>query len=226
MVKNLGILGSTRGSDLPAIVESINNGELKGLAKIAVVISDKKDAGILEKARNYGLEWFFMDPKDYSSPPTFEPGGSVTVPDMSRGSYDLKLAKKLNFYNIDLIVEIGYMRLHIPEFVREFKHRIMNVHPSLLPSFSGIDRSVHQEVLDYGCKVSGCTIHFIDEGKDTGPIIIQGVVPVLEGDTVDALKEKVQAKEQELYPKAIKLYCEGRLKVEGRKVHILGNEAK
>lgn len=221
MAKNIGILGSTRGSDLPAIVESINNGELKGLAKIAVVISDKKDAGILEKAKNYGLECIFEDPKDYVSLPTFDINNKVTAPDLSRESYDLKLAKKLKFHNVELIVEIGYMRLHSPEFVREFKHRIMNVHPALLPSFPGIDRSVHQEVLDYGCKVSGCTIHFIDEGKDTGPIIMQGVVPVLEVDTVDALKEKVQLKEQELYPKAIKLYCEGKLKVEGRKVHIL-----
>ena len=197
----IGVLGSTRGSDLPAIVKGIEKGELKNLARIAVVISDKKDSGILEKARHYKLQNCYLDPKG-----------------MKRTSYDKRIAEMLDEYNVRLVILIGYMRLFSEWFVRRYKNRIMNIHPSLLPSFPGIDRNVHKAVLDYGCKVSGCTLFFVDEGKDTGPIIMQKAVPVYENDDVDTLKTRVQKAEQEIYPQAIRLFALGKLKIKRRKI--------
>lgn len=197
----IGVLGSTKGSDLPAIIESVNKGELKNLARIAVIISDKKDSGILEKARCYGIENYYLDPKG-----------------IERTDYDKKIAEKLEKHNTQLVTLIGYMRLFSSWFVKKYKNKIMNIHPSLLPSFPGIDRSVHKDVLDYGCKVSGCTLFFVDEGKDTGPIIMQKAVPVYDEDSIDTLKARVQKAEQEIYPEAIRLYALGKLKIEGRKV--------
>ncbi|HUS50819.1 MAG TPA: phosphoribosylglycinamide formyltransferase [Candidatus Paceibacterota bacterium] len=199
----IGVLGSTRGSDLPTIIESINNGELKGLANIATIISDKKDSGILEKAKNYKMENYYLDPKG-----------------MEIIDYDKKISEKLDKYNVQLIVLIGYMRLFSKWFVQRYQNRIMNIHPSLLPAFPGIDKNVHKNVLNYGCKVSGCTLFFVDEGKDTGPIIKQKAVSIDEDDNIDILKAKVQKLEQEIYPEAIKLYALGKLKIKGRKVVI------
>lgn len=203
-ILKIGVLGSTRGTDLPAILESIKKGQLKGLAKIEVVISDKKDSGILEKARLNRIKNYFLDPKG-----------------MEREDYDKKISEILEKNNVELIVLIGYLRLFSDWFVKRYKGRIMNIHPSLLPSFPGMDRSVHKEVLDYGCKISGCTLFFVDEGKDTGPIIMQKAVRVYENDDVNSLKKRVQKAEQEILPQAIKLYALGKLKMEGRKVSIL-----
>ena len=197
----IGVLGSTRGSDLLSIQQ---DGELKCLARITVIISDKKDSGILEKAKYYMIENYYLNPKG-----------------MGRTDYDKKIAEKLDEHNVQLVVLIGYMRLFSKWFVKKYKNRIMNIHPSLLPSFPGIDRSVHKSVLDYGCKVSGCTLFFVDEGKDTGPIIMQKAVPVFENDNIDTLKKRVQEAEQEIYPEAIRLFALGKLKVEDRKVKIL-----
>ncbi len=192
----IGVVGSTNGSDLPAIVKSIKKGKLKDLARITVVISDKKDSGILKKAKRYKIEHYYLDPKE-----------------MKRIDYDKKIAEKLEKHNVQLIILIGYMRFFSSWFVRKYKNRIMNIHPSLLPSFPGIDKSVHKAVLDYGCKVSGCTSFFIDEGKDTGPIIMQKAVPVYKNDSIDTLKKRVQRAEQEIYPETIKLYALGKLKI-------------
>jgi len=200
---NIGIFGSTNGNDLPAIVGSINKGELKGLAKIAVVISDKKDSKILKKAENFKIENYYISPEG-----------------MPRADYDNKIVGILDRYEVELITLIGYMRLFGKEFVERYRNRIMNIHPSLLPSFPGIDRNVHKEVLDYACKISGCTLFFIDEGKDTGLIIMQKAVPVYDCDDVDSLKARVQSAEQKIYPKGIRLYALGKLRVEGRRVII------
>ena len=200
----IGVLGSTRGTDLPAVVESIKQGELKDIARIAVIISDKEDSGILEKARRFGIENCFLNPNG-----------------MKRIDYDKAIATELDEHNVQLIVLIGYMRLFTNWFVGRYKNRIMNIHPSLLPSFPGIDRSVHREVLDCGCKVSGCTLFFVDEGKDTGPIIVQKAVPVLKDDDIDSLKTRVQKAEQEALPEGIKLYALGKLKIGGKRVKIL-----
>ena len=201
----IGILSSTRGSDLPAVVKSIEQGKLRSLARIAVIISNKESSGILEKARHYGIENYFLCSRG-----------------IGRIDYDKQVAQRLDRCNVQLIVLIGYMRLFSTWFVEEYQNRIMNIHPSLLPSFSGIDRKVHEDVLKYGCKVSGCTVFFLDEGKDTGPIIMQKVVPVLENDNVDSLRARVQKVEQEILPEAIRLCALGRLEVKARRVKILG----
>jgi phosphoribosylglycinamide formyltransferase 1 len=204
---NIGVLGSTNGSDLPAIIESINKGELKGLAKIVAVISDNKNAGILQKAKYFGIPNFYIDKQEL-------------LKDETR---DGKISLIFGLYNIDLIACIGYMRLLSPEFVTEYKNKIMNIHPSLLPSFPGINKNVHEEVLKSGCKRSGCTLHFIDEGVDTGPIIMKKTIPVYKNDNIDSLKARTQKAEQKIYPQGIKLFALGKLKVEGRKVIIDDN---
>lgn len=202
----IGVLGSTKGSDLPAIIESINKGELKDLARISIIISNKKDSGILEKAKIYRIKHYYLNPEK-----------------MERIDYDKKIAEKLDKYNVQLITLIGYMKLFSPWFVKKYKNKIMNIHPSLLPSFPGMDRNVHKDVLEYGCKISGCTLFFVDKGKDTGPIIMQKAVPVYENDNIDTLKERVQKAEQGIYPEAVRLYALGKLKIKGRKVLIKEN---
>lgn len=204
---NIGVLGSTKGSDLPAIVESIEKGELKGLAKIAVVISNRRDSGILKKANNFKIENFYINPDG-----------------IGREDYDKKISETLEKYNTHLIILMGYMKLFSNKFIEKYRNKIMNIHPSLLPSFPGINKKVHQAVLDYGCKVSGCTLFFVDEGKDTGPIIMQKAVPVYYYDNVDSLKKRVQSAEQIIYSRGIKLFALNKLKVNGRKVIILGDE--
>lgn len=200
----IGVLGSARGSDLPSIVESINKGELKGLAEIVSVISDKENSGILHKAKNYKIKNYYLNPIG-----------------IQREEYDKIISEIFEEKDIQLIACIGYMRLLSRDFVVKYKNKIMNIHPSLLPSFPGIDLDVHKQVLDYGCKLSGCTLFFVDEGKDTGPIIMQKAVPVYDNDDAEILKARVQSAEQEIYPKGIKLFAQGKLKVEGRKVIIL-----
>jgi phosphoribosylglycinamide formyltransferase 1 len=200
---NIGVLGSTNGSDLPAIIGSINKGELNGLAKIVAVISDKPGSGILKKAEKYEIKNYYID-----------------VRRLKKFEYERKILEIFEENGVELIALMGYMKLLSPEFVREYKNRIMNIHPSLLPSFPGIDREVHKQVLDCGCKLSGCTLFFVDEGKDAGPIILQKTVPVYNYDDIDNLKSRVQAAEQKIYPKGIKLYAEGKIKIEEKKVII------
>jgi len=199
----IGVLASTRGTDLQAIIDEIEQGKLN--AEISVVISNKKDAYALERARRHEIKTVFIDPKG-----------------KSREEYDREVAKILDENHVDVIALIGYMRLLSPEFVHRYKNRIMNVHPSLLPAFAGgMDRNVHEVVLEHGVKITGCTIHFVDEGADTGPIILQEAVRVVEEDDVESLRDKVQAAEKRLFPEALRLFGEGRLKVEGRRVRIL-----
>lgn len=199
----IGVLASTRGTDLQAIMDEIEGGKLN--AEISVVISDKEDAYALERARRHGVDAVFMDPKG-----------------KTRAEYDEEIMKILDERRVDVIALIGYMRLLGPEFVHRYENRIMNVHPSLLPAFAGgMDRNVHQTILDHGVKVTGCTIHFVDEGADTGPIILQEAVKVEEDDDVDSLRAKVQSAEKRLFPEALRLFGEGRLTVDGRKVRII-----
>lgn len=202
MTVNIGVLASTRGTDLQAIIDAIEDGELD--AKISCVISNNKDAYALERARKHGIEAIFVNP----------------VREI-KSDYEKEIMKELDKRNVELVLLIGYNKFLGPEFVERYRNRIMNIHPSLLPAFPGWDRSVHQEVLDYGVKVSGCTLHFVTEDPDAGPIILQKPVVVEENDTVDSLKDKVQKAEQEVLLKAIKLFAEGKLVVEGRKVKIL-----
>jgi len=200
---NIGVLASTRGTDLQAVIDEIESGRLD--AKIVCVISDKEDAYALERAKKHGIEAIYFDKKN-----------------KTREQFDEEVIKELEKRNVDLVLLIGYMRYLSKNFVEKYRNRIMNIHPSLLPAFAGgMDKSVHRAILEHGCKVTGCTLHFVDEGADTGPIILQKAVDIDENETVDSLKEKVQKAEQEIILKGIRLFQEGRLKVEGRKVKIL-----
>ncbi|MEM3104351.1 MAG: phosphoribosylglycinamide formyltransferase, partial [Candidatus Bathyarchaeia archaeon] len=198
------VLGSTRGTDLQAIIDAITSGTLN--AEVVCVISDRKNAYILERARQNGIEALFINPKG-----------------LTREEYDKLIMDEIEKRSpVDLILLIGYMRILSSQFVRKYRWRIVNIHPSLLPAFAGgMDLDVHKAVLDYGVKVTGCTLHFVDEGVDTGPIILQKPVMVDESDTPETLKTKVQKAEQEIILEAIKLFQQGLIKVEGRRVRIL-----
>ena len=202
MVLKIAVIASTSGTDLQAIIDAIKEKKLD--AELRIVIANKECYAI-ERSRNQGFKTkiVFYDKENDT-----------------RESYDKKVAQILDEEGVELIVLVGYMRLFSPWFVQKYKNKIMNVHPSLLPSFPGMDRAVHEEILNYGCKVSGCTIHFVDEGVDTGPIIAQETVAVADDDTVDSLRDKVQGLEKELYPKLIQLYADDKISVEGRKVFI------
>lgn len=183
----------------------MNKGKLKDV-KISVVISNKKEAFILERARNNNIEAIFINQEG-----------------KTREEFDKEVMDICDKKNVDLILLIGYMRFISKPFLDKYRNKIMNIHPSLLPAFGGgMDKNVHQAILDHGVKVSGCTLHFIDEGADTGPIIIQKACKVEEGETIGSLKAKIQKLEGEAFIEAINLFKEGKLKVEGRMVKILG----
>ncbi len=171
-------------------------------AQVVVVLSDKQGAVALERARAAGIPAEFVDPASFPS----------------REAFDRRLAERLKAYGVDLVVLAGFMRILSPAFVRAFPGRIMNIHPSLLPAFPGLH--AQRQALEYGVKVSGCTVHFVDEGLDSGPIIMQAAVPVREGDTEESLAARILEQEHRLYPDAIRLFAEGRLQVEGRQVRI------
>jgi formyltetrahydrofolate-dependent phosphoribosylglycinamide formyltransferase len=197
-------MGSTKGTDLQPIINAIESGKLTG-AKISVVISNKKDAYILERAKKHNLEAVFVDGKD-----------------KSREDFDNEVDKILEENNIDLVLLIGYMRIMSPGFVKKWLNKVMNIHPSLLPAFAGgMDLNVHEEILKRGCKVSGCSLIFIDEGADTGPVIIQKVCEIDNDETPDTLKEKVQKLEGDALIEGIELFRDGKLKVEGSIVKVL-----
>ena len=200
----LGILVSGRGSNLQAIIDAIEAGTLK--AEIAVVISNKQEVPALKRAERHGLSTVFLDPKSVAGMP--EP----------RRTYDRKLLETLQQHRVQLVVLAGYMKIVTPVLIDAYESQIMNIHPSLLPSFPGL--RAQQQALDHGVKVAGCTVHFVTEGMDTGPIILQRAVPVEEGDTEDVLSERILKEEHGLLPRAIQLFAEGRLKVEGRVVHV------
>ncbi len=201
MVLRLGVLASGRGSNLQAIIDAIGEGRLQ--AEVAVVLSNAATAAALERARRHGIEALYVDPKAF--------------PD--RAAYDRKLVEILRGRGVELVCLAGYMRIITREFIDAFPYRIMNIHPALLPSFPGVN--AQRQAWEYGVKISGCTVHFVEEGMDTGPIILQAAVPVEEDDTPETLAERILAFEHQIYPRAIQLYAEGRLRVEGRRVRIL-----
>jgi phosphoribosylglycinamide formyltransferase-1 len=193
-------VASGRGSNLQSIMDAIKTGQIT--AKIGVVITDKPEAKALDRAREVGIPAVCVDRKKCASKDEFEQA----------------LVAELKKYNVDLVILAGFMRILSPFFVHSFKDRIMNIHPSLLPAFAGAH--AHRDVLAYGAKVSGCTIHFVDEGMDSGPIILQESVPVLDDDTEETLAARVLKVEHVLYPRAIALYLEDKLDVQGRHVII------
>lgn len=203
MTLNIAVMASTRGTDMQAVIDGIESGELKDI-NLALVLTNK-ESGAAEKARSHNLNLVILESKG-----------------MEREDYDKKVIELMKENNIDLILFIGWMKIITPLFVKTFENKIMNIHPSLLPAFAGgMDLNVHEEILKRGCKVTGCTLHFVDEGADTGPIIMQKVVEVEYDDTPDTLKERVQKAEQEVIVEALKLYRDGKIKVEGNKVRIL-----
>lgn len=202
----IGVLASTKGTDLQAIIDELQAGKMPGI-ELTVVVSNKKDAFALERARTYGCEAIFVDPKDFIISEPSNP--------KSREKYDEELARIFKERGVDLIVLIGYMRILTPTFVRQFPRRIINVHPALMPKFSGpgfYGANVHEEVLKAGEKETGCTIHFVDEGVDTGEIIVQKKIPVDPTDTAETLKDKVQALEKKWYPEVIRWFAGERAK--------------
>jgi|TARA_B100001964_G_scaffold154285_1_gene169654 phosphoribosylglycinamide formyltransferase-1 len=202
MILNIGVLASTKATDLQAVIDAIQAKQLN--SKISVVVSNKKDAYALERAKKHNIEAVFINSKD-----------------KEREDFDREVNDVLEKYDVDLILAIGYMRILSGWFVNKWKNKIMNIHPSLLPAFAGgMDKDVHTEVLKAGVKETGCTLHFVTEEVDSGPIIMQKKVDVAENETIESLKAKVQKAEQEVIVKALKLYDEGKMKVEGSKVVI------
>jgi phosphoribosylglycinamide formyltransferase-1 len=199
----IGVLASGRGSNLQALIDSQKEGRLD--AEVAIVLSDVEDAQALRRARDAGVEARYINPG--------RKGARITP------ESEQKFIHTLDEFRVDLITLAGFMRILGPELVRHFKMRIMNIHPSLLPSFPGL--KVQKKAIEYGVKFSGCTVHFVDEGVDTGPIIVQAAVPVLEGDTEDVLAARILKEEHRIYTEAVNLFAAGRLKIEGRAVHIL-----
>ena len=189
----LGILCSGRGSNMQSIMAAIKSGQIK--AEIGIVLTDKPEARALQVASEAGIKSVCVNRKTCANQQEFEE----------------KLVAELQAANVTLVVLAGFMRILSPYFVDAYRHQILNIHPSLLPSFGGAH--AHRDVLAYGTKVSGCTIHFVDEGMDHGPIILQDTVPVLDGDTEETLAARVLEKEHILYPKAIELFVDGRLEL-------------
>ncbi|SMB91636.1 formyltetrahydrofolate-dependent phosphoribosylglycinamide formyltransferase [Desulfonispora thiosulfatigenes DSM 11270] len=194
MSHKLAVFASGRGSNLQSIIDQGFN--------IGVIISDKKQAKALEKAKEKKIPSLFIDPKAFSS----------------KTEYEKELLKVVNEHNCNLICLAGFMRILSPYFIRNAQMKILNIHPSLLPSFPGLH--AHQQALDYGVKFSGCTVHFVDEGMDSGPIIMQAVVPVSDEDTEETLVNKILKEEHRIYPEAIRLVVEEKIKVQNRKVII------
>lgn len=203
-VLRLGVLVSGRGSNLQAIIDEIEAGTLK--AEIAVVISNKQRVPALERAERHGLTSVFLDPKSVAGTPD------------PRQAYDQKLLETLQYHHVQLVVLAGYMKIVTSVLIESYESQIMNIHPALLPSFPGLH--AQRQALDHGVKVAGCTVHFVTEGMDTGPIILQQAVPVEEGDTEDTLSDRILKVEHGLLPRAIRLFAEGRLSVTGRTVRI------
>ncbi|MCD4813272.1 phosphoribosylglycinamide formyltransferase [bacterium] len=207
MGKQIAVMASGGGSNLQALLDAWRSGKL-GSAKISLVVSDKPDAKALQRAITCDVATRFFDPAKYPE----------------RGAYDRALIDVFKEKKIDLICLAGYMRILTSVIVEQFPMKIMNIHPSLLPAFGGAGmygRHVHRAVIASGAKYSGCTVHFVDEGTDTGPIILQHVVPVLDHDTPEKLAERVLIEEHRIYPRAVSLFCEGCLAIEEKRVKII-----
>jgi len=200
---NLGVLASGRGSNFQAIIDEIEKGGLN--AKIQLLIVDNSNAYAIERAKTYGIEYLIIRPKEFSS----------------KDDFYLKVAEELKKRNVGLVVLAGFMRIVGKPLIDAFPNRIMNIHPAILPSFPGLHGQ--RQALEYGVKISGCTVHFVDEGMDTGPIIIQAAVPIYHDDTEETLSERILKLEHKIYPQAIRLFSEGRLEVNGRIVKIKEN---
>ena len=197
----VGVLASGRGSNLRAILSGVEARRIR--AEVVVVLSDRSGAGALDIARDHGVEALVLDP-------TLHPG---------REGYDTALIALLEERRVGLVCLAGYMRILSPVFVRLFEGRLLNIHPALLPAFPGLH--AQRQALEHGVRIAGATVHFVDEGVDTGPIVLQAAVPVRQDDTEASLSDRILAEEHRIYPEAIRLFAEGRLRLEDRRVRIL-----
>ncbi len=197
-MKRIAVLLSGRGSNFEAIAESVRAGRIRD-AELTIVVSNRESAGGIEKARQRGIE-------------------AVVIPSKGkqREEYDREVVTLLKEKKIDLVCLAGFMRLLSPYFVQEFRHRILNIHPALLPSFLGLE--AQKQALEWGVKFSGCTVHLVDEHLDAGPIICQAVVPVEDGDTEETLAARILREEHRIYAEAINIVLSGRYRIEGRRV--------
>jgi phosphoribosylglycinamide formyltransferase-1 len=198
----VGVLVSGRGSNMLAIIEAIEKGEID--AEVAVVISDNPEAKALTKARKHGIEAVYIDPGRFRT--KLEPESEA------------EFVRVLREHKVDLLCLAGFMRIIHKPLLEAFPNRILNIHPALLPSFPGLN--AQKQAFEYGAKVSGCTVHLVNEGVDTGPIIVQRAVEVAENDTADTLAARILREEHKAYPEAIKLLAEGKIEIEGRRVMI------
>lgn len=194
------MLASGRGSNFQSIIDAINNKNLK--AQILLLITDNPSAYAIERAKKHDIEHLVLRPKEYSS----------------RDDFYRKIAEELQKRDVGLVVLAGFMKIVGKPLIDTYPNRIMNIHPALLPSFPGLHGQ--KQAVEYGVRISGCTVHFVDEGMDTGPVIMQAAVPVYHSDTEDTLSERILKLEHKIYPEAIRLFSEGRLEVQGRVVKI------
>lgn len=199
-MKNIAVLASGRGTNLQAIIENTENGTLK--ANLVCVVSDNKDAKALERARQHNVEAVYLDPG---------PKKTWLIPEV-----EAQYVKALQDRNVELVCLAGFMRILKKPFLDAFQGRILNIHPALLPSFPGLD--VQRKALEYGVKFSGCTVHFVDETVDGGPIVTQAVVPVLDDDTPEKLADRILKEEHRIYTEAINIVVSGKYKIVGRRV--------
>ena len=200
MLKKIGVIVSGRGSNLQSIIDHIAEGKLN--VEVVVVVSDHKDAFALERAAKAGIPTAEVERKGCKDKEEFE------------DKIDAALREK----GAERVVLAGFMRILTGHFISRWEHKIINIHPALLPSFKGLD--AQGQAVDYGVKVAGCTVHFVDEGTDTGPIILQKVVPVLDDDTEETLAERILVEEHKALPEAIRLWADGKLTIKGRKVYV------
>ena len=196
----VGVLVSGRGSNLQALLDACAAPAFP--ARIAVVISDREHAPALERARAANVETLWIDPKGFAD----------------RESFSLALVRELEARKVGLVCQAGFMRILSPAYVRAFAGRALNIHPSLLPAFPGLHP--HRQALEHGAKLSGATVHFVEDGVDSGPIVLQAAVPVLPDDTEATLEARILNEEHRLYPEAVRLFAEGRLEIVGRHVRI------
>jgi phosphoribosylglycinamide formyltransferase 1 len=196
----IGVLASGRGSNFEAIARAVASGAIP--AELAVLVSDRAEAPALSLARAHGIESLAIEAREH-------PG---------REAHDKAMLGALEERGVGLVCLAGYLRLLSPAFVRHFAGRLLNVHPSLLPAFPGLH--AQRQALEYGVRVAGATVHFVDEGTDTGPVVLQAAVPVRGDDTEASLSARILVEEHRIYPDAVRLYAEGRIRLDGRRVHI------
>jgi len=198
--KTVSFLVSGRGSNFSNVAKKIISGDIN--AFLGIVLSDKREARALDIARDFGMKAYFVDPNAYQS----------------RALHDRAMVDLLKKNKTDLVVAAGYMRILSPDFIHAFKNAIINIHPALLPSFPGVNGQ--KQAYDYGVKISGCTTHFIDEGTDTGPIIMQAAVDLRQDEKLEELSARILMEEHRILPESVKLFCDGKLRVKERKVFI------